>query len=294
MRPVRTPARRRLRIDSTLTDTLDTPLHAWLQRLGLDPDTTTSATPDLALLRTIHAAHIQQVPFENLDIHLGLPIVLTIEALQAKQVDARQGRGGFCYELNGLLAHHLRALGYTVTLLRCHFRHTADSFGPAFDHLALLVTLQPQEQWLLDVGSILHPLRLTPGDALQPDGGTYRLLHDAASDVWTLYERRHGEDAYIPQFRFDRSSWELPDYVPMCHEQATSPESHFTHGRMCTRATPTGRITLSEQRLIVTDNGVRQETAITSNAAFEAALWEHFGIDLRGADWQPPLAPPTP
>ncbi len=232
------------------------------------------------------------MPFENLDIHLGRPIVLTIEALQVKQVDAGQSRGGFCYELSGLMAHHLRALGYCVTLLCCHFRHDAHSFGPAFDHLALLVTLGPEEQWLLDVGSIPHPLRLTPGDALQPDGGTYRLVHDLAPDTWTLFERRHEEEAFVPQFRFDRSSWELPDYIPMCHEQATSPESHFTHGRLCSRATPTGRISLSEHRLIITDNGERHEVAITTNAEFENALWANFGIDLRGADWQPPLAPP--
>ena len=39
------------------------------------------------------------MPFENLSIHLGEPIVLELAALVDKLVDRR--RGGFCYELNG-------------------------------------------------------------------------------------------------------------------------------------------------------------------------------------------------
>src|SRR5579859_5767590 len=56
--------------------------------------------PSLPLLRTLHEAHLLAVPFENLSIHYGQPIILEAAALYDKIV--RRRRGGFCYELNGL------------------------------------------------------------------------------------------------------------------------------------------------------------------------------------------------
>jgi len=59
--------------------------------------------------------HLLAVPFENLSIHRREPIVLSDDALFEKIVQRR--RGGFCYELNGLFAALLRALGFNVTML---------------------------------------------------------------------------------------------------------------------------------------------------------------------------------
>jgi N-hydroxyarylamine O-acetyltransferase len=47
-------------------------------------------------LRALQVAHLLSVPFENLSIHAGEPIVLDEDALYTKIVDHR--RGGFCYE----------------------------------------------------------------------------------------------------------------------------------------------------------------------------------------------------
>ena len=66
-------------------------------------------------LRALQVAHLLTVPFENLSIHAGQPIVLQDEALFTKIVTKR--RGGFCYEANGLFAALLRALGFDVIML---------------------------------------------------------------------------------------------------------------------------------------------------------------------------------
>jgi N-hydroxyarylamine O-acetyltransferase len=71
--------------------------------------------PSLQTLRVLHEAHLLAVPFENLSIHYGQPIILQEDALFNKIVRLR--RGGFCYELNGLFAWLLRQLGFQVTLL---------------------------------------------------------------------------------------------------------------------------------------------------------------------------------
>src|SRR5215212_6141818 len=127
-----------------------------------------SRDPDAGTLRRLQVAHLLAVPFENLSIHWGEPIVLDDEALFDKVVARR--RGGFCYELNGLFAALLRALGFQVTMLSAAVARADGTFGPDFDHMALQVTLE--ERWLADVGfgdSFRDPLRLDERGE-QPEG----------------------------------------------------------------------------------------------------------------------------
>src|SRR5436305_1373093 len=84
---------------------------AYLQRIGLPyPE-----RPDAQYLRRLHGRHLHTVPFENLSIHLSEDVPLDEDALFDKIITQR--RGGYCYELNGLFAALLRALGYRVSLL---------------------------------------------------------------------------------------------------------------------------------------------------------------------------------
>jgi N-hydroxyarylamine O-acetyltransferase len=108
--------------------------------------------PDAQTLHGLQLAHLRSVSFENLDIGLGRPILLEEEALWNKIV--LNGRGGFCYEVNGLFAWLLKEIGYDVTYLNARDYHEEDdTFGIDFDHLTLLVRV-PNEpaRWLVDVG----------------------------------------------------------------------------------------------------------------------------------------------
>jgi N-hydroxyarylamine O-acetyltransferase len=101
--------------------------------------------PTLQTLRQIHLAHLLRVPFENLDIHRGRAICLERDFLFQKIV--RERRGGFCFELNSLLAAALQGMGFSVHLLSgqvsraVHATRTEPDghFGPECDHLALQV-----------------------------------------------------------------------------------------------------------------------------------------------------------
>ena len=73
------------------------------------------------------------VPFENLDIHWGRPIVLEEARLFEKLVT--QGRGGFCYEQNGLFTMVLRELGFTVDLLEARVGAKPWEDSLPWDHL---------------------------------------------------------------------------------------------------------------------------------------------------------------
>src|SRR6185369_9420564 len=130
-------------------------IEAYLKRINYSGSR--DVTPET--LRALQVAHLKTVPFENLSIHAGEPIVLEEEALFTKIVEQR--RGGFCYECTGLFAGLLRALGFEVAMLAAGVAHREGGFGPVFDHMTLMVTMD--ERWLVDVGfgeSFLEPLLL--------------------------------------------------------------------------------------------------------------------------------------
>jgi N-hydroxyarylamine O-acetyltransferase len=235
--------------------------------------------PTAETLRGLHVAHLRSVPFENLSIHAGQPIVLEDEALYAKIVGAR--RGGFCYEANGLFAALLRALGFDVRMLSAGVARPDGSFGPDFDHMALLVTLE--ERWLADVGfgdSFLEPLRLDERGE-QPQGNrAYRIL--PAGDHLVMSQRAAGGE-WKPQYRFTLEPRAYADYAEMCRHHQTSPDSHFTRARLCSLPTEGGRVTLSGLRLIeTTPDGERRERELSSEEEFAALLRERFGISMGG------------
>jgi N-hydroxyarylamine O-acetyltransferase len=234
--------------------------------------------PTAATLRALHAAHLQHVPFENLDIVRRQRFDLNPAALFDKIVTRR--RGGFCYELNGLFALLLEQLGFGVTRLAARVVGNDGGLGPEFDHLTLEVTCpdEANSSWLADVGfgdSFLGPLRFEERGE-QPDGlRAYRLEPDAAYRwVW----ERDYDGTWARQYCFDGQPRQLSDFATMCVWQQTSPESSFTRRRICTRATPEGRITLRDMRLITTVNGQRSERQLDHEEECEIALREHFGI----------------
>jgi N-hydroxyarylamine O-acetyltransferase len=236
--------------------------------------------PTAATLHALHVAHLQHVPFENLDIARHHLFDLDPGALFDKIVAQR--RGGFCYELNGLFAWLLEQLGFRVTRLAARVVDKDGCLGPEYDHLTLQVECPDQSKslWLADVGfgdSFLAPLRFEE-QGEQLDGlRAYRIEPDEANRwVW----ERDYDGTWTRQYRFDLQPRQLSDFAPMCVWQQTSPDSSFTQRRVCTRATPDGRITLSELRLITTVNGKRDERVIGSEEEYQTVLREQFGIVL--------------
>jgi N-hydroxyarylamine O-acetyltransferase len=231
-----------------------------------------SRVPSAGTLRALHVAHLETVPFENLDIGLGRPIRLDEQALFDKIVTRR--RGGFCYELNGLFGVLLRHLGFRVALLSAGVLEHDGTFGPDFDHMTLLVQLE--DRWLADVGfgdGFREPLRLDEPRAQVEMGRCYRVTHDGRWGTMRFDDPSAGPKGY----RFSLVPRHMAEYDAMCRHHQTSPESPFTQRRVCSRATPDGRVTLTDTCLIVSRAGRRDEVPLTG-AAWEQALEEHFGI----------------
>jgi len=218
------------------------------------------------------------VPFENLSIHAKQPIVLADDALFAKIV--RRRRGGFCYECNGLFAALLRALGFEVAMLSAEVANADGVFGPAFDHMTLMVSLE--QRWLVDVGfgeSFLEPLRLDePGEQLQGSFGSFAYQIVTDRSLFTVMQRIDDRE-WNAQYRFTLEPHKYDDYAEMCTYHQTSPQSHFTRGRICSLATDEGRITLSDMRFITTEtNQEKHERIVTNEEEYATILRERFGV----------------
>jgi N-hydroxyarylamine O-acetyltransferase len=247
---------------------------AYLRRIRYDGPL--DPTPEV--LRSLHRAHMLSVPFENLDIPANRPIVLDIDRLLHKIVDLH--RGGFCYELNGSFAWLLRSVGFEVTMLSARVARRDGTASPDFDHMALEVRDRTGGCWLADVGfgdSFLEPLSLTAPSESEQLGWTYRLVQDG--NVYLL-QRKSAESDWTSQYQFTRTPHQLEEFAPMCHYHQTSPESSFTQRRLCSLATPDGRITLEGLRLITTHNGTKAETGVAGEEEFRRLLWEKFCVEL--------------
>ncbi len=218
------------------------------------------------------------VPFENLDIHLGRPILLSQAAFFDKIIEHR--RGGFCYELNGSFAALLRALGFRVSMLSARVARKDGGFTPDFDHMTLLVRLK--ERWLADVGfgdSFTEPRRLDVIGPQRDNGKLYRITR--AKDGRLVSRWDENSNSWEPQYMFTLRQRRLADFAPRCRWQETSPDSHFKKGRLITRLTPIGRVTLTDTQLVLTRGSRRIEKAVVTPNEFDRLLHRHFGIDLR-------------
>lgn len=254
----------------------------YCQRIGYQG----SWDPTLSTLQKLHRAHLYTIPFENLDPIWGRRGQLCIPQLLEKIV--RQRRGGFCFEVNGLLASLLASLGYEVGLLSGRVIRPGGNEGPPFDHLLLAVQVPGSlDRWLADVGfgdSFRDPVRWQEGEMVCELGSCYS-LHQGLNLDWEVMQTREGIQKTL--FRFDQVRHHLAEFEPMFHFHQTSPESSFTHFPLCTLAYPDGRITLSKNRLSrkTWEQGSWQvqEERLDPDQIL-VALQEHFGMIIPAHD----------
>jgi N-hydroxyarylamine O-acetyltransferase len=246
-------------------------VEAYLRRIEYDGQ----RQPSAATLRELHRQHLFTAPFENLDIPLGTKISLDVGSLYEKIVVRR--RGGFCYELNGLFGELLTALEFRVHLLSARVRREDGGFGPEFDHMLLKVELE--QPWLVDVGfgdSFVDPIVFRSGGADQVDG--HRYVVSPVGGEWQLL--REDEKGTVPLYAFRDVPHELSEYEAMCTFHQTSPESHFTRSWICSRATPDGRVTIANMRLIVSNGSKREETQLDTEGDLRRCLRELMGVEF--------------
>lgn len=247
-------------------------VEAYLSRIGLDRR---DIRCDLETLRTLQLQHLLNVPFENLDIHWRVPIVLDTERFYAKVVENR--RGGYCYELNGLFNELLKSLGYHTHLVSGRVFMGERGYSPDFDHMGIVVKIG-DEEYLADAGfgdfsSV--PLKLDPSEEQTDREGMFyvRPTEHGEFEIEKLIDGK-----WTPELLFGRNSHDLAEFAERNEFQQLSLESHFTTRKICSILSADGRKTLTNNKFIVTTNGERTETEIATDERFDEILMQEFGI----------------
>jgi N-hydroxyarylamine O-acetyltransferase len=229
-----------------------------------------SLAPNAETLRGLHRAHLLAIPYENLDIHLGC--TLTLDEAQIFHKIVIERRGGWCFEMNGLLAWALRELGFKVTLLAGAVNRPMIGDNAERNHLILLVALD--RPYLADVGfgnGFLEPLPLEEG-AYDQGFLSYQLFQDG--ERWQFRNHAYGG----PGFDFTLEPHVLPDFAARCHELQTSPESGFVRATVCHRFNADGIVSLRSATLRrITQCGVT-ERVIRTQKAYQQALESDFDL----------------
>lgn len=268
-------------------------LDAYFARIGYDGP----REPTLETLRAIAVRHPDAIPFENLDVLLGRGISIVPADIDAKLIAG--GRGGYCYEQNGLLKRVLEALGFQVEGLMARVLWMAPEGAPPRprSHQVLGVTLPGEngdgETWLADAGFggcvLTAPLRLFSDEVQDTPHGKFRILDTRTGGVAERQVQADLSGRWATLYQVSKGGWAEVDYEQANFFTYTHPSSHFTWSMTVGRTTPTARYALKNNRFTHRDlTGAVVEQRDLTVDELEATLRDVIGLPVE-ADWKPVL-----
>ncbi|MDO6432316.1 arylamine N-acetyltransferase [Flavitalea sp. BT771] len=237
---------------------------------------------DLSTLESLQQQHVLNIPFETLDIHNHIPIILRVDSLYQKVILDR--RGGYCYELNTLFHRLLSLCGFKVHMIAGRLLH-GHGYGRDFEHMALIVELDGKK-WLIDVGYgdfSLRPLAIAPGE-VQRDGRTfYQIMEHINVDgheYMGVAKWNDSKQAFKIEYIFTLTTRHLHEFAEMNHFHQTSRESHFARSLIVSLPIPDGRISMINNKLIRTVDGKKQVKQILNEDHRNEILEKYFHMDM--------------
>lgn len=244
----------------------------YLQRIGIEK---TDLEPNLENLKLLQKKHLLHVPFENLDIHWKRRIILDTNKFFSKIIAEK--RGGFCYELNGLFNELLNKIGFQSKIISARVSFGGGKFGAEYDHLAIVSKIE-DEEFLVDVGFgdfTAEPLKFILDIEQTDDNGIF-LIRKQTDEYFEVIKKDN--ENWQSEYIFKDLARDLTEFTAMCNFHQTSPESHFTRGKVCSIMLENGRKTLTDKKFIETKNGVKAESEVNSDEEFNQILEREFGI----------------
>jgi N-hydroxyarylamine O-acetyltransferase len=255
----------------------------YLDRLGIDA----APSPTLETARRLQRAHVTSVPFENLAI-VGDPFAegdgrwratgvdLAVPALYEKVVE--RGRGGFCFELNGLFTWLLRELGFDADSLAARMVGDDRTGRPPANHHTIGVTLD--RRYLLDVGmgtpSMRRPLPVDGEELTDSTGVTWRVVESDRPDEAFLTQYRLPDGDWEDRYLFSDEPRELSYFRATCDYLQSAPESPFTGDPVVSIGTEAGYRKLDADSLL-TWAGEEERRSVTPAEWYEL-LETAFGL----------------
>lgn len=224
---------------------------------------------DLETLRNLMSKQLQSVPFENTEVQAGRIPSLELEDIYAKIVI--NGRGGYCYEVNGLFAMALSAIGF-----EWYFAGARPMFYPTRrpkTHMVVIVTIEGKH-YLCDTGfggyGIREPLEVAEGVVYEQNGDQFRL--ELQEGEYIL--RSFVGDEWAPQYGFPLAPQEWIEFSLANHFNATHPDTIFTQKKLAVMQTPTGRKILVDNSYKIIENNITTLQTVD----YVSAAKEYFGL----------------
>jgi N-hydroxyarylamine O-acetyltransferase len=251
-------------------------LDAYLKRIDFGHvDSGAPLKADLETPRALHRAHQYAVPFENLDVQLRRPLGLEASASYDKIV--RRRRGGWCYEMNGLMEWALKQLGFDVMRLSAGVMRERTGDVQLGNHLLLLVRLDVP--YVVDVGfggSLTGPVPLAVSEW---DDRPYRLgLTQTSDGYWRFVETAPDNDPFTFDFRLAPAEETL--FAAKCRELQTSETSPFIQNLVVQRRSGDAHLSLRGRVLsTIRSHGV-EKVLLHSPAELVSTLHERFDLDV--------------
>lgn len=252
-------------------------LDQYFERIGYPgPGTAT-----FEALRGVHEAHVLAVPFENIDVQLGVP--LTTDADCAWEKIVRRRRGGWCYEQNGVLGLALSMMGFGVTRVAAAVMREERGSIAIANHLCLLIRSPdtPDNSFLADVGfggSLLQPVAFRQDVHEQPP---FALTLRPVGDGYWRFEERSGVGVFSYDFRPEAGSEDA--MAERCRFLQTDPVSSFVQTLIVQRRTPHSRMTLRNRELTIVTREGAAFREIEDREIFENLLVGELGVDSGAA-----------
>lgn len=257
---------------------------AYLRRLGLEP-----SPPSIGGLTSIVQRQAERIPYETLWIPAGER--WSTDPVKAAERTAFEGRGGYCYHLNGALGLLLSSLGYEVHGQSGGVQAGDPTPDVVGNHLVLTVTglpsnTNPSGQWYVDtgLGDALHePLPLAPGVYVQ---GPFRLTLEHTDEAsWTLI--------HDPTGGFRTMTWTASpalesDFFAQHEWLSTSPESGFVRVPMAERRDASGVDVIRGLVLARVGADAFTGTPITGRSEWFEMLTDVFSLrfDRKSVEWR--------
>lgn len=258
-------------------------LDAYFARIGYDGP----RAPTLEVLTALHALHPAAIAFEAVDVLLDRGVDISPVAVDAKLIGA--GRGGYCYEHNGLFKRVLTALGFDVEGLAGRVVWMAPPDAPMRPrtHMALRVTID-DDPYLVDVGFggcvLTQPLRFQLDEEQPTAQEPFRLSllgEDVAVEVLL-------GDEWKTAYELSLEAMQDVDYELANWWTSTHPTSHFRQNLIAARTTPHSRHALLNGRLTTRSTDGRTERQVLDADGIERALRDVFLLPVQ-PDWRPAI-----
>jgi N-hydroxyarylamine O-acetyltransferase len=238
----------------------------YLSRIGYEGE----VHPDVATLNQLVQKQLRSIPFENTEVQAGRIPSLVPEDIVDKVL--KRGRGGYCYEINGIFAMALTAIGF-----EWYFAGARPMFYPMRrpkTHMVVIVRIEGRD-YLCDTGfggyALRAPMMIEEGRVIQ-DGDRFGLeLIDGEYVLSSLVQ-----DEWQRQYGFATHPQEWIEFSLANYFNATHPDTIFTQKKLAIMQTPNGRKILVDNELKLIEEGKLELLKVD----YEGALKEYFGLEL--------------